>query len=149
MTDRIRWFAENRVIWVEPKSKTTVESLTEDNATITNIIRQGFSTTEMPVHVIIDGSKMDSQPSPLDGRNLLTYITEPGMGYRVVAGIGNPNYHFFSKFVGTLKPGSTLIFPSVDQALMILNRKDKTLPDLIEIYHLQKQANRKGIIQSR
>jgi hypothetical protein len=134
MEERISWFVENRVIWIIPRADTTTEGLIVDNALIVQMIRSAHALTDLMIHVIIDGNFMGKQPSPIEGRKLLTYVTEPGMGYRVVAGIGNPQHHFFSTYVGTLKPGSTLVFPTVDQALSTLSLKDRSLPDLLKIY---------------
>ena len=140
MDERLSWFVENRVVWVTPRKVTTIESLTEDNERITKMIRAAFAATDLPVHVIIDGSVMGTQPSPLEGRKLLTYINEPGMGYRIVAGIGNPSHHFFSTFVGKQRPGTSLVMSTIEQALSTLTLKDDTLPDMLSLY----RAARKG-----
>jgi hypothetical protein len=140
MHERISWFVENRVIWLIPRENTTVDVLIADNAIIVDMIREAHAITGLPVHVIIDGNFMGKQPSPLEGRSLLTYITEPGMGYRVVAGTGNPQHHFFSTFVGTLKPGSTLVIPTLDRALSTLSLKDRSLPDLLSLYRARRNG---------
>ena len=137
MEERITWFVEDRVIWLIPKSDTTIEQLTEDNARTVQMIRAAHSLTGQMVHVVIDGNRMGKQPSPIEGRKVLTYIAEPGMGYRIVAGVGNPQHHFFSTYVGTLKPGSTLVFPTINQALSTLSLKDHSLPDLLKPYLIQ------------
>ena len=141
MAERIRWLIEDRVIWITPRSNTTIQDLKEDNAWIVEMIRHGFSRTELPVHVIIDGEKMDSQPSPLEARKVLTHLSEPGLGYRVMAGTGNPTLHFFANFVGTINPEASLIFPTIGQALSVLCRKDDTLPDLMPILREQQDAD--------
>jgi hypothetical protein len=130
----ISWLLENRVIHVHPSGVATLEEFAAVNDTIIQMIHQGVANGASAVHIFVNAIQLRQQPSPLEVRRVFTHTAEPGLGWSVVGGVGNPVIIFFTKIITSAAASKTRIFETPDQALDFLRRKDESLPDLLTIY---------------
>lgn len=138
MPIKIEWLIENYVVLSTSHGSVTVEESIQSNEELLKFVHLGYAATGKKVHTVSDAKKVLKQPSPLEVRNVFTYLTDPACGEVVVGGIGNPLLYFFAKVVGTVVNVKVSMYDSIEQALHALQAKDSTLPDLIAAYrHLK------------
>jgi hypothetical protein len=129
-----QWLIPNKVIVSRSDGVVTKDELITSNEAIIAFIWEGYTATQQKVHVLADARKVTRQPSALEARHIFTYLEELGCGEIVVGGVGNPFLYFFAKVVGKIANMRVQVYESPEQALLALQDKDRSWPNLLEAY---------------
>lgn len=134
MPVQVSELVQHRVILVRAYDEMTIPDAIASNQEIIQLMDEGHAATGSLVHIIADTTHMLRQPSPFEIRNAYVFLNHPARGEVVVGGIGNTLLIFLAKMVGKMAGVPIEIFESTQQALLVLQRRDPALPDLLDAY---------------
>ncbi|HEX2621269.1 MAG TPA: hypothetical protein VHL11_14020 [Phototrophicaceae bacterium] len=126
MPYKIDWHVENRIIQCEVYGEFTLEEVRELSQAITERIRQG----QAPVHVVVDPTQVEKYPLNIAAIKAVVQKPEPNAGWILLIST-NTVIRFIMTMVVQMSGAHFRMSPDLKQALMLLQRVDGTLGELV------------------
>lgn len=135
MPTTVQSFVPHHVLRIHVYGDLQLSEVIQSNDEVTRLLDEAHAITGGKIHILVDTHYLVRQPSPFDLHQAYTFLNHPALGEVVVGGIGNPLVVFLSKLVGKMAGVSVGVYDTAEQALAILQKRDASLPDLLEIYN--------------
>lgn len=123
MPCEFRWYIPNRVLYQRMYGEITLEELRGFNVESLQYVEQG----QAPVHTLVDMREVTKYPMNL--REISSQLlNDPGpkLGWVMVI-TNNPVLRFLASVVVQVAKVRTGVFPSIDEALAFVAKRDETL----------------------
>src|SRR4051812_31972818 len=124
MSFNLSWFLEKRIVYASASGQVTVSELQNVVHTMAAYIRQG----DAPVHALLDFTNVEKFPTRINAYKDFAFpAAEPNTGMLVLIS-ANKLALFIIGVVAQLSDRNIYTFPTLDEGLAFLARKDSTLP---------------------
>ncbi|MBI1255993.1 MAG: hypothetical protein GC204_00850 [Chloroflexi bacterium] len=131
MSMNLSWLLEKRIVYASTEEQVTVSELQDIVTAIADYIHQG----DAPVHAILDFTNVERFPTRINAyKDFVFPAGEPNTGLLVVIS-ANKLALFIMGVVAQLSERQIYAFPTLDEGLAFLARKDWTLPWFEMIRH--------------
>jgi hypothetical protein len=127
MPVQVDWLVEDHIMLGQAWDANGVEDVRAYNQAI---LQHLDMTPAKQVHVILDARRMQSVPSFREQRRNLTFLYHAKFGYMVIVKAANPILIFATTSLSQLSGIHVHYAESPHEALIYLQKKDPTLPDL-------------------
>lgn len=120
------WLIENRIILIHTEGNVSLADVKASNERLYLML----NTVSAPVHIIFDGTQMQSHPlNVIELKQTLTFLEHENIGWMVTVGM-NSIITFMNSVIAKLFGIQMLTAQTVDLALESLERIDSTLPSV-------------------
>lgn len=120
------WLIENRIILIHTEGNVSLADVKASNERLYLML----NTVSAPVHIIFDGTHMQSHPlNVIELKQTLTFLEHENIGWMVTVSM-NSIITFMNSVIAKLFGIQMLTAQTVDLALESLERIDSTLPSV-------------------